>query len=174
MSRLWVYERLKDEWDPRTGAEGGPDPDREYEVPMPPIDMEKKRSKIRLRGSSHVNVVDGGDETREPMDAGYHHESVDSVINAEIRTARSVGDGAPDTEYPSLTRFNGVGDAGQYGGVKGEIKRILENNRIYSGGGDLVEGAVWSDQSGMTGINHFYGEWRIEFSVRAQKMFGVE
>jgi hypothetical protein len=168
-----VYALLKDAFEEHwvEGADGD-DPGidgREYPVPKPEINIEKDRDKIRLRGQDHINIVDGGDVTHEPKGVGYIHEEINETYNIEVRTTQNPPS-PPDTDRPGRTRFDGY-RGGTYGGLKGEIKRILD---LYRKGTDcgytLVQASTWRDDSGNYGANHYYGMWIVEPTTRASKI----
>lgn len=171
MGRRWIANKLDEHWDERTEADGGPE-GREYEVPKPQIDIEQELGQISLRSTDHINVVDGGDVNRDPLDAGYMHESKSYPTDVVVRVSRSPPD-PPDSDWPGLVRFTGNGS--HYGGIRGEIKRIME---IYRRGGDsgadTVQASSWSDQTGMTGINHYKGKWTVNFDIIAEEMLDID
>lgn len=166
MTRQWAEYVLNNDWE--TDVAG-----RDHSVPQPKIEVEQDRSNIRLRNQDHINIVDGGDNTFEPMGVGYTHRRSDLTVDVVVRVSRSPPD-PPNVERPGLVRMQGArdenNDAESYGGIKGEIQRILDLYRKGDKEFDLIETSVWRDDIASTGVNHFTGRWVVEFSQRAQEI----
>jgi hypothetical protein len=146
---------------------------RRHRVPEPQIDIEEDTSNVRFRTTDHVNIEDGGDEVHEAMDVGYQHEAVDSFVTIVIRTSERPPE-EPTVERPGRVRFLGGRDATNdpenYGGLKGEIKRILDLHRTGDKEFDLVRATKWRDETGLTSKNRFRGAWDVQLDQRAAEL----
>jgi len=146
---------------------------RDYPVPKPPIDVEMDVSQISVRNRDHINIVDGGDQTFEALGVGYTHKAADSFVDIQVRTTQSPPDMA-DVDRPGRQRFNGARDANNdaetYGGLKGEIERILELYRKGHKEFDVIRATAWRDEAGLTGKGHFRGVWAVQLDERAREI----
>lgn len=164
---------LNEEWVEGADGDSPGVTGRNYTVPKPQIDIEEDTSNIRFRTTDHVNISDGGDEIYEAMDVGYEHEAVDSFVTITVRTSERPPD-APDVDRPGRIRFEGGRDANNasesYGGLKGEIKRILELYRKGDREFDIIQATTWRDETGITSKNRFRGAWDVQLDQRARKI----
>lgn len=176
MSALqWMRYILETEW--VEGADGDDPgvPGRKFPVPKPTMDIRVDESNIRLRNQDHINITDGGDETHEPASLGYQNETVESFVDVTIRTTHRPPD-APDildvpyVENPGEVRFEGARDedneAEAWGGLRGEVERILKLYRMGDKEFDLIVGQTWRDEAGMTGKNYYRGTWSVALDNR--------
>lgn len=147
---------------------------RNHVVPKPQIDIEEDTSSVRFRTTDHVNIEDGGDEIHEAMDVGYQHESVDTFVTLRIRCAERPAEPAPDVDRPGRVRFEGGRDsnnvAESYGGLRGEIKRILELYRKGDREFDIIRATTWRDETGITSKNRYRGAWDVQLDQRAAEI----
>lgn len=174
MSALqWVAYILDQEWVEGADGDSPGVPGRRHRVPKPQIDIEEDTSKVSFRTTDHVNIVDGGDETHSAMDIGFQHESVESYVSIVVRTTERPPD-EPDVARSGRVRFEGGRDANNdleaYGGLKGEIKRILELYRKGDKEFDIVETTTWRDETSLTGKNKFRGAWDVQLDDRAVRL----
>jgi len=176
MSALqWMAHVLETEWVEGADGDSPGVPGRTFPVPKPTMDLRAREGDIRLRNQDHINIADGGDETHEAASLGYQNETVESFVEVTIRTTHRPPD-APDVssvpyvENPGEVRFEGARDANNeaeaYGGLKGEVKRILELYRMGHREFDLIVGTTWRDEAGITGKNHYRGTWLVALDDR--------
>jgi len=146
---------------------------RVHPVPKPQIDIDEDTSSIRFRTTDHVNISDGGDEIHEAMDVGYQHESVNSFVTVTVRSSERPPNPA-DVNRPGRVRFEGWRDenneAEAYGGLRGEIKRILELYRKGDKEWDIIEATTWRDETDITSKNRFRGAWEVALDQRASEL----
>lgn len=146
---------------------------RNHPVPKPTIEVETERSQIRLQNQDHVHITDGGNENQEPMGVGFTHKAVDSFVAIEVRTTVSPPD-PPDVERPGRVRFEGARDANNdsetYGGLKGEVERILDLYRKGHKEFEVILASTWRDETGLTGKNHYRGVWVVGLEERAREI----
>lgn len=169
MSALqYVHYILDTNWEPAVTG-------RDYDVPKPTIDLRQDQSQISLRGQDHINITDGGDEIHEPASLQYQEETVESFVTITIRTTHKPPS-PPNVDRPGNVRFEGKRDANNeaesYGGLRGEVKRILEldTHRLGDQEFDLIEASVWRDEAGQTGKNHYRGAWEVQLDQRARSI----
>lgn len=126
---------------------------RVHPVPEPRIKLEKDDPKDRLRTHDVLRIQDGGVETRTPRGVGYNEEDATSLVTVILKTTESRErlEGHRDSNN----------DAESYGGLKGEVKRILELNRKHPKEFSLVEGFEWKDQLSLVGKGLYRGSWEV-------------
>lgn len=129
---------------------------RVQRVPEPYILLESERSETRVSqyDGDVIFVSDGGPENITPKGVGWTHRESEANASIDIRT--SVG----------RARLEGVrkddNSAENYGGLRGEVQRILDSVRKGDQEYDLVDGYEWNDLSADVG----YQFWRGTFEVR--------
>jgi len=175
----WMAYILDTEW--VAGADGDSPgiTGRDYLVPKPEMDLRAREGNMRLRNKDHINIDDGGDEIHTPASVGYGNETIESFVEVTIRTTHRPPDppdvsGLPYVENPGEVRFEGARDSNNqaeaYGGLRGEVKRILELYRKGDREFDLIVGTTWRDEAGLTGKNHYRGTWVVALDDRLSEV----
>lgn len=142
---------LEREWTPDI-------PDRDETVDEPRIEKSKDLKRTGLEEGALIIVKDGGATNVEPSSLGWDHERVETLLTLDIRTTDE--NGGHEQVY-------GVYDEDtleteNYGGLVGEVKRILDTYRRGVGDWCTVEGYEIDDISDEQG----FGRYRVEFQVR--------
>lgn len=121
-------------------------------VEKPAIARQLEDARRRLRTTDLLEVQDGGSSQVTPLGIGWNEEEVTSRITIDIRTTSR-------DEIPGNQRLFGVrGEDGlpeRYGGLTGEVRRILDTVRKGHGEYELIEGFEVNDISGTTGRGHY-------------------
>lgn len=129
---------------------------RNQDVPKPEILIEGSERATRVDTSTgdYVFVVDGGAQDLTPKSFSWAEEENENQVSIDVRTSHS------------RERFEGYRDDNnahiEYSGLRGEIKRIIENVRKGDEEYDLITGHEWRDLSGDVG----FGFWRGVYEVR--------
>jgi len=145
----YLQNVLDEEWEPEIDGRLEP-------VPKPIIrlgsDMDATR--VSQLNKDVVFVLDGGPESITPKSVGWDHRETEALVSLDVRT--NVG----------RTRLEGGRDddnnAERYGGLRGEIQRILDSVRRGDKEYDLINGYEWNDLSEDIGFQF----WRGTFEVR--------
>lgn len=159
MSSLeFIKQLLQDEW--QTSVTG-----RVHDVPQPKIDVQVDDPMKDLKNQDVVIIRDGGDELHDPQSVGHLEERVQSFVSIDVRTT--------DRRDPSghVRLEGGVdrnGNPETHGGLKGEIKRILDANRTGTSGYDTIQTEMWRNLSAQTGRNHYRGVWDVRLDEIAK------
>ena len=143
--RRFMFKLLQDEW--QEDVEG-----REMSVPEPVIVEgagDGSRRAQNTADSDIIRVLDGGDPILEPGSVGFRDRYLEQVIDVEIRTSHS------------QDRMFGL-DEEDYGGLAGEVQRIVDTVRYGAGPYDYI----WYDT--VTEASEDYGAdiWNVEWPVR--------
>ena len=133
-------------------------------VPKPHIRLAADISETRL-GQFQGDIVfirDGGPNSLTPKGAGWTHRENEEMVTIDVRTsqgrARLEGTRTDDNE------------AERYGGLRGEINRILDYVRKGDQEYDLIEGYEWNDLSEEMGYQFWRGTWEVRLTQIAESI----
>lgn len=131
---------------------------RNNDVPKPDIVRESEEGKRRmnLQKNDFLIISDGGISNIEPQSFGWVEEATTARVTVDMRTAYSRARlwGERDSNNDSPT----------YGGLVGEVKRIIDTKRKGDKEFDLVTGFEANDLSGQMGGK----VWRATFEIRLE------
>lgn len=143
----YVEYILDNDWEPSVAG-------RVHNVPKPDISREKEDSTSRIATSDRLVVQDGGTMPHKPASVGYLSETKTTRVSISVRTEHS------------RERFEGARDANNdaedWGGLYGEVKRILQERRKGHKEYDIVVSADWNDISGNFPKNYWRGSWEVK------------
>lgn len=148
---------LDNSWEPSVTG-------RDQSVPKPVIRVAADSQTTRVSQINHdlVVIADGTGENLTPKSVGWTHREVESTASIIVKTQHSSG------------RLGGVRDANndeeEYGGLRGEILRILDLIRKGDKEYDLIDGYEWKDQSEDVGFQFYRGIWEVRLTELAQKI----
>ena len=131
-------------------------------VPKPFILMasDGARTRVSQLDGDAIFVADGGPQTVTPKAAHWDHRQLESLATIDIRTQRSRG------------RLEGVRDdnneSERYGGLRGEVQRILDSVRRGDKEFDLIDGYEWNDLSEDVGFQFWRGTWEVRLTQVAE------
>lgn len=130
------------------------------DVPKPYILEEKDSNtrRVNLQDGDYIFVIDGGQPTIEPKSLGWTEEKIETVVALDIYTSNGrerllgerLNDGSND---------GNVGEA--YGGLAGEVKRILDVNRKGFQEWDMLMVTTFDDLQSQTGAGIWRGQWEL-------------
>lgn len=141
---------------------------RYHDVPQPLFVREKSQLQDQLRTQDVAYVRDAGDEDHTPLGFGWTHQTVEAVVAVELRSAdRRVEGTTTDGRIRTLGYRNTTGGTDQFGlsnleserwgGLAGESKRILLDNRKGVAEFDIVgDDLRVQDVSGNQGGTKYY------------------
>lgn len=112
-----IKREIEDRWTPKASNVNG----RRNDVPKPEhitIGSPQDDRRINLKAGDAVFIYDGGQPTIEPKSVGWIEERTESHVAIDCYSAHSI-------ERVEGYR-NDSNEAETYGGMKGEIKRILD------------------------------------------------
>ena len=128
--------------------------DRPNNVPEPVIRLAGNEADgVRAQNYASDDVIyvsDGGDPTLDPASVGFRDVHVEQVIDVIIRTSKGP------------IRFFGE-DEEVYGGLVGEVQRIVDSARFGIGPYDYVFYDTFSDETEDYGADTWHGQWPIRF-----------
>lgn len=160
MTVLQFAENLVDErW--TVSIDGRPN-----DVPKPKIILEgeQKRQRTSIDERDEIVVEDGGTQEFTPKGIGWTEEDVTFVVTFDLRTAdsreRFFG-------YRQETSSDPLGSGERYGGLAGEMKRILDTARKGEKEYDLVTAYQFNDLTSETGGSVWRGQYTVRFEVRS-------
>lgn len=128
-------------------------------VPQPRIQIANTLESTRVSTIDYdvIFIRDGGPQSITPKSAGWMEEEIEDLTSIDIRTnhshARLRGVRDPDTN-----------EAERYGGLRGEVKRILDLHRKGDQEYDLINGFEWNDLSGDVGFQHYRGVFDVRLT----------
>lgn len=164
----WVRDLLQEEWDRSTDPIAGEGDIRERLTSTPKFEIggDADRRARQADTQPAIFISDGGEPTRDAQGIGYRSERVESEVSVEIVVS---GD-----------RIDFVGRVeNDYGGVKGEFKRILDKHRkgfdgpvasLGNPGYDIILYDRFDDESDRRGGGIWTGEWTVRFINFAKKI----
>jgi len=131
---------------------------RDRTVPKPLIKLAADSTTTRVSqiDGDVIFVTDGGPQSITPKAAHWDHREVASLVTVDIRTQHGRG------------RLEGVrndqNEAEEYGGLRGEVQRILDIVRRGDKEYDLINGYEWNDLSEDVGFQFWRGTWEIRLT----------
>lgn len=106
--------------------------------------------------NDQVFVRDGGSQSLTPKTAGWQHKGSESLVTIDIRTTQSRG------------RLEGFRDENnepeRYGGLRGEVERILDSVRTGDKEYDWINGFEYNDLSEEVGFGNWRGTWEVRLT----------
>lgn len=119
MSIELIRDTIDDRWEEESSNVDG----RRYDVPKPfkIYAASPDRRKVSIKKGDAIFVYDGGEPTIEPKSMGWVEERIESKATIDLYSSVSVEriEGHRDDS----------GNLESYGGMKGEVKRILDQIR---------------------------------------------
>lgn len=149
----WVRDLLDKKWEKSY-------PGRADDVPKPEVIVEGDTSRrgVQYDTQDVIYTMDGGLPLIEPQSLGYNEERVEAIIDIEMMT--------------SVDRFRLLGTTDDtYGGLSGEVKRIIDEYRlgvpdgdnIRDPGYDILVYDTFDDEIGDRPAEEWGGTWTIRF-----------
>lgn len=131
---------------------------REEPVPKPRIIQAEEVKRVDLSEGDVIYVKDGGITSKEAAGLGWNEEKQIDLVTLDIRTIDAHG---------GRERLEGVRDettleAEKYGGLVGEVERIVDEHRKDLAEYQLVEAYEINDISQEQG----FGRYRVDFELR--------
>lgn len=163
MTRQLFRDLLDEEWVEDADEVDG----RVKDVAKPTIIAEKGQKRHDLSNSPLCTVRDGGTGVIEPIGLGWEADRSTDLISLSLECTEEHGGEVYMNGYragPDGDEANDLDpyEAEAYGGLTGEVKRILDTYRKGVAEYQLVEGYEVDDASGEMG----YGRWRVDVEVR--------
>lgn len=141
------------------------------DVPEPWLGRENENTKETLRTKDVVEVQDGGSMSKEPASLGWLEETKEYLVTIDIRTAdRRLAGEKIDGRVRLEGERNENNESERYGGLTGEVERILDLHRRGDKEYDLVEGFEINDVSGTTGRGHYRATAEVRLHEIAQNI----
>lgn len=160
----YVEHLLENNWEPSITG-------RVEDVPQPGIYRESAESLRRMNPDTEdvLLIRDGGITQIEPQSFGWVEERLVSRVTIDARTTGEAGS-VPGRER--LWGYRGVGnldpnEAERYGGLQGEVKRILDEVRKGDEEFDLVIADEQNDLSAEMGGQIWRGTTEVTLDIRA-------
>jgi len=150
----YVENILREDWEREV-------PGRNKPVPVPEVVRESSEEHRRMntQNSDYIVVTDGGISEIEPQSFGWQEEATTARVTCDIRTSQSRerlwGKRDDDNNSPN------------YGGLVGEVKRIVDTKRKGDKEFDLIVGFEANDLSGQMGGKVWRATFEIRLEVRA-------
>lgn len=153
-------------------------------VPEPRILRENKQRKKRGRTRENIVIKDGGVSSYEPASFNWAEENADHRVSVDCR-AKDRKDGETRVDgYERLFGYRNTGDVTDahglapgekesWGGVTGEIRRILAGVRDGQSEFDLVNAFEVSDISNQMGRGNYRSVVEIRLTEYAVDLSGV-
>lgn len=137
---------------------------RRNSVPKPYLEMASAQNVTRVSqyDSDVIFVRDGGPEGHTPKGVGWTHKGIESMATVDIRTQR----GRPRLEGAR----NAQNESERYGGLRGEVERILESVRRGDKEFDWIAGYEWNDLSEEMGFQWYRGTWEVRLTQVATEI----
>lgn len=135
-------------------------PGRERSVPKPALIVSGGEKTHSLSNSNVIYIKDGGNTDRDPNTIGWDHEVVVDRINLDIRTSDANG----GREAMSGVLVDGI-NSESYGGLTGEVKRIIDEVRRGVGPWDTLNLTPFDDISDDQGFGRFRVEGTLELTA---------
>lgn len=140
---------------------------RQERVPYPGDDAiviagDADESRVSQAYNDCVFIRDGGPQSLEPRSVGWTERRVETMVTIDVRTS------------VDRARLEGVRDddnkAESYGGLRGEIQRILDTHRKGDKEFDWIDGYEWNDLSEDVGYGFWRGTWEIRLTRIASEI----
>lgn len=139
-------------------------PGRDTAVPKPHIAIEGSADETRLT-QAHEDLLfvrDGGPQRLTPRSFAWTEKKSVATYTLDIRTS------------VSRVRFEGGRDennaAESYGGLRGEVERILDSIRTGDQEFDWIDGYEWNDLSADVGYGFWRGTWEVRTTTLASQI----
>lgn len=139
-------------------------PGRFNDVPEPSIiqGSSEDESRVNLATGDYIFVYRGGPESHEARSLSWTEERNEYLATVDIRTSenrsRLMGTRGANNE-PSA-----------YGGLKGEVERILETLRKGDQEFDWIDGYEFQDMSRDMGYGNWRGAWEVRLTEIAREV----
>lgn len=165
----WTKYALENDWESRVSG-------RTTEVPSPYITVESEDSQVSLKKSDAIIVKDGGTATKTPGTLNWDEETTVSFVNIDIRTVdRNREELLDGLRSPGATRLFGKRDdvantAERYGGLVGEVTRVVQRYRRGVNEFDRIEVTEVNDISNESGSNHYRAVVTVRFEQTLQNV----
>lgn len=154
----FIKSYLQNNW--QTGRTG-----RNVDVPQPVFILEKDEVQERIRTNDVAHIVDGGTQDIKPVGIGWNSNRIETRMKIDLRTAKKTG-----SDVDGRIRMFGERDnsnvAESYGGLVGEIFKLMLEIRKGTKEYDLVVPPLIDDISGMAPKNMY----RAIVSVRLKQL----
>lgn len=143
-----VKSLLEDEW--REDVPG-----RDVSVPKPEIVLQapENRRQVNLKKYDVIFVRDGGRPTVQPQSLSWREERIEETVTIDCYSRKDIN------------RIEGHRDDDdnreKYGGLKGEVKRILDKYRKGHKEYDLIIPETWIDLHADEPGGIWRGQWEI-------------
>jgi hypothetical protein len=143
---------------------------RVVDVPEPDIYIENDEDDRRfdLALGDVAVVEDGGQATKDPRSFAWTEERKLEKATVDLRTSGEAG------AVSGRERLNGVRDsnnvAERYGGLAGEVERIVDGVRTGDKEFDLIEGHTFNDISAQMGSGTWRGVFEIDLDQRVTEI----
>lgn len=134
---------------------------RPNDVPKPTFVRDKDKIQDRLNTKDVARVTSGGPTEHTPQGFGWTHQTVDWVVVVELRSADRRLDGTFTDGRLRMRGERGAGslsanEAPRWGGLVGETKRVILDNRKGFEEFDLVGDALRDeDQPDLGGAGYY-------------------
>jgi len=145
---------------------------RSQTVDQPDVVLQQSVSKDDLRTGPVARVVDGGGKSFEPRGFGWTHRRVEADVTVELRTATRRSGGGPE-ESGHVEMFgerSGLSKPDRYGGLSGEMKRILDEKRKGFAEFCYVLSSDIQNESSAEGTNYYRADVDITFVQTAEEI----
>ena len=152
MSIQLLTDTIDERWDGSASSVDG----RRNDIPKPvniTAGSPNDRRKVSLKQGDAIFVYDGGEPTIEPKSVGWIEERIESKATIDLYSAHSV-------ERVEGYR-NDDGDLESYGGIKGEVKRILDDIRRGHEEFLMVIPSVYRYMHGDEPGGIYRGQWEV-------------
>lgn len=154
----WTRDLLDDQWGVGNNATS-------IEKPEIIQEGEADRRSVHQRQSDVIFTMDGGLPVVEPQSIGFREEYVEATIDMDIITSKG------------REHLLG-GHAESYGGIVGEVKRILDKYRIgYPSSGNLNDPGysimrvdTFDNAIGQRGAGLWAGTWTVTYITYASQI----
>lgn len=149
MGSFLIKSLLEEEW--REDVPG-----REKSVPKPEIVLQApdNRRQVNLKKYDVIFVTDGGRPVVEPQSLSWREERIEETITIDCYSRKDI------------ERIEGYRDENDnketYGGMKGEVKRILDKYRKGYKEYDLIKAETWIDMHAEEVGGIWRGQWDIQ------------
>lgn len=147
----WLAEQLEERWEDSIVG-------RVEDVPVPRFESgERRQARVPKQG---LVTVSRGSTNIRPQGVGFVEEGITETASVEIRTDRG------DDHLWGVRLSDGTAE--RYGGMVGEVKRILDSLRRGEGDYDLIEGTEVRDVSELAGPGRFMVVFEVRFTQFAR------
>lgn len=143
---------LKDKWTESADAVNG----RIEDVPKPEYIMKSSpqdRRKVNLKAGDAIFIHDGGKPAVEPKSVGWVEERIESHVTIDCYSAHSI------ERIEGYRDDNNVEES--YGGLQGEIKRILDTIRGGWKEYYLIKPETWNYMHDQEPGGIWRGQWEV-------------